>query len=402
MKKSLPYILGFIVLTAIAILLFGALRKKTCSFEERVTLNRKDKIPYGTYVAYENLKYIFPGASVSVNYKDPESWDTLKYKESNQALIIISTQFRPSEVEMKDLVAFAQAGNDVFISTNSISYTAEQILWLETSVNFASLTDTGLVSTKLVTPPFRDSSSFSYPGEMPINYLYKYDTSITQVVGTSNRDRINFIHLHTGKGNVYFHLMPMTFTNYFLLNKKNMAYYNQVMSVINPGVKKVVWDQYYLYKYFDNSQSKEGLFTVLFKYPPLKWGLLTALFVILLYVLLEMRRKQRFIPVVNKPANDSLDFVKTIGRLYYDKKDHRSLCRKMGAYFLEHIRNRYKLSTSKLDDDFIKMVHYKSGYDESKIREIVSFIRFTEDAPAVSDAQLREFYKQLESFYQNT
>ncbi|MBS1656114.1 MAG: DUF4350 domain-containing protein, partial [Bacteroidetes bacterium] len=214
MKKTLPYILGFIVIVAIAILLFGALRKKSCPFDERVTLNRKDKIPYGTYVAYENLKYIFPGASISVNYKDPDSWDTLQYKESNQALIIISTQFKPSEVEMKDLVAFAQAGNDVFISTNNISYTAERMLWLETSVNFMSLTDTGKVSSRLVTPPFRDTSSFSYPGEMPINYLYKYDTSITQIVGLSNRDRITFIHLHTGKGNVYLHLMPMTFTNY--------------------------------------------------------------------------------------------------------------------------------------------------------------------------------------------
>ena len=76
----------------------------------------------------------------------------------------------------------------------------------------------------------------------------------------------------------------------------------------------------------------------------MKWAaLLTAIFALLLYVVLEMRRKQRTIPVMTKPKNDSLEFVKTIGRLYHDKGDHKNLCRKMSAYFLEHVRNRYKL-----------------------------------------------------------
>jgi hypothetical protein len=55
--------------------------------------------------------------------------------------------------------------------------------------------------------------------------------------------------------------------------------------------------------------------------------------ILLLYVLLNMRRKQRYIPIVKKPSNDSLDFVKTIGRLYFDKADHKNLCRKMASFF---------------------------------------------------------------------
>jgi len=123
------------------------------------------------------------------------------------------------------------------------------------------------------------------------------------------------------------------------------------------------------------------------------------LFALLLYVLMEMRRKQRYIPVIKKPANDSLEFVKTIGRLYHDKGDHKNLCKKMSAYFLEHIRSRYKLPTSELDEAFQNNLHFKTGVEQEEINGIVSFIRHLDTLDTVSDKQLAWFHKQLETFY---
>ena len=74
----------------------------------------------------------------------------------------------------------------------------------------------------------------------------------------------------------------------------------------------------------------------------------------------------------------------------------------MGAYFLEHIRTQYKLSTHTVDEDFISAVHHKTAYPLEEIRSIVHFIQFAEIAPAISEGQLSEFHKQLELFYQNT
>lgn len=71
----------------------------------------------------------------------------------------------------------------------------------------------------------------------------------------------------------------------------------------------------------------------------------------------------------------------------------------MGSYFLEHVRNRYKLQTNKLDEEFIKNLQFKTNGDEPEIRGIVSFIKYADDAPAISDDELAEFHKQLESFY---
>ena len=71
----------------------------------------------------------------------------------------------------------------------------------------------------------------------------------------------------------------------------------------------------------------------------------------------------------------------------------------MSAYFLEHIRSRYKLNTSELDDEFVKALQAKTGIEESDINTIIQFIRGLDHTDFVSDKELASFHKQLESFY---
>ena len=108
------------------------------------------------------------------------------------------------------------------------------------------------------------------------------------------------------------------------------------------------------------------------------------------------------IPVYKKPKNDSLDFVKTLGRLYHDRRDHQNLAKKMSVYFLEHVRSSFKLPTHTLDDNFVKALHFKSGYPEEDLGRIFSFINYLNENGAVNELQLSEFHRQLEKFYQTT
>ena len=406
MNKVLPYILGSILLGAVIILFVTGSNKKNRTLDERITLRRQDKIPYGTYVAYRNLKHIFPNASIYTNKYEPGFWDSLSVHDSKQAFIAVCGRFDPDEDEMKRLISFAENGNDVFISAIKISYDAEKIINCGTN-DYKQPSHFGdeLVGTDdtmnvaLSDPPFDKVYKYSYSGKPYGSVFSRIDDKTTTVLGETE-GLTNFIHLRAGKGNFYIHLSPMAFSNYFILHKNNMDYYEKALSVINPGVTKVLWDEYYLNKRSsDNARKKTSWLTVLFRYPALKAALLTAIFALLLYVLLEMRRKQRMIPVMTKPRNDSLDFVKTIGRLYYDKGDHKNLCKKMGAYFLEHVRNKYKLPTNLLDDEFVKNLQYKSGGEESEIRGIVSFIKWLDEAEVINNNQLTNFHKELESFY---
>lgn len=392
----------------VALILTGNNRKEK-QLDERITLRKQDKIPYGTYVAYKGLQHLFPKASIHTNRSEPGYWDSLSNYESGQALVIITGKFNADEGEMKKLISFVEKGNDVFISARTISYSAGDILDCQVNTSDISsyyeeeITIKDSLNLTLSHPPFKKESSYSYPGRKLDASFSEIDENTTEVLGMNDLSLPNFIRLRAGKGNLFIHLAPMAFTNYFLLHKSNIGYYDKALSVINPQATKVVWDEYYLNKRFlDENNAKKGWFNVLSRYPGLKAALLTAILTLLLYVLLEMRRKQRAIPVVTKPANDSMDFVKTIGRLYFDKGDHKNLCRKMSAYFMEHVRNKYKLLTGSLDEEFMKKLQYKSGAEEQEVREIVSFIKYLDDAQAISHKQLTHFHKQLELFYKKT
>lgn len=408
MKKAFPYLVGLLALIAMLLLAFVSNYSREKQLNEHLTFKKKDKIPYGTYAAFQHLPYLFPNASVTINKKSPIDFDSIQSAERGQLLLIISPQFLASEEEMDELIKFAQKGNDVFISTRVLSYQAQDMLHCRTAYSeFAFLNAASDAADTLTVflnnPPFLQTGAYNFPGKRFDSYFYKYDSSITYQLGTNNNGLVNFIRLKTGEGNVYLHLAPIAFTNYFLLHKNNMAYYSQALSVIPASARRVIWDEYYLWKLFENANNNDkNILSVLFHYPPLKWGLLTAVFIIVIYVLIEMRRKQRYIPLLSKPANDSLDFVKTIGRLYHDKGDHKNLARKMGLYFLEHVRSKYQLPTGMLDEIFVKTLHQKTGFDEKELQKIVSFIHFTENAPAVSESQLAGFYQQLELFYKNT
>jgi hypothetical protein len=224
-------------------------------------------------------------------------------------------------------------------------------------------------------------------------------------LGKKENGEINFVRLKAGLGNIYLHRAPMAFSNYFLLHNQNMNYYSKALSLIPKDTKLVAWDEYYLYKRY-SSENRSGenssVLSALMSHRAFSSALWLLIILLVLFILQEMRRKQRIIPVIAKPRNDSLEFVKTVGRLYYEKRDNKNLSHKMAAYFLEHIRNRYKLPTSKLDEEFILLLKRKTGQQENNIRKIVSFIKNIDETEYVSEEELADFHKELEEFYKMT
>lgn len=414
MKKGVPYIILGLVAVGILMLVATGNYKKVRQFDGRITLKKSDKIPYGTYVAYKNLKSIFPEATIYTDRHEPGYWDSLSSYDNKQAIIILTHRFSADEFEMKQLIKFAEKGNDVFISAMELSSTVERMLgcdvrnyYLATFFDNGENTGRDTLTLKLKDFINRQNNRFSYPGRPFNGYFNSVDTVTTTILGTDEKDRPNFIHLQVDKGNFYINMAPVAFTNFFLLHNKNIAYYEKALSYIRPDVQKIVWDEYYLNKRNNNQggEKKKGWFSVLMNLKndegqkPFRAAFWLAILLLLLYVLMEMRRKQRFIPVITKPRNDSMDFVKTIGRLYYDKGDHRNLCQKMTSYFLEYVRNKYKLPTNRLDEEFITHLRYKSGAEEPVVRSIVSFIKYVEDAPSISQPEVNEFHQLLEIFY---
>jgi hypothetical protein len=405
MKKLLQYLIAAVLVLAFGVLIVASTKNRLRRLDERITLRQADKIPYGTSVAKGLLSSLFPQASIYYNKAQPSDWDSVSFSESNQAVVLIADRFNADEEELSRILSFIKEGNYVFIVAKSFSYDAIETFhfsYNESSFDqFLNLSDDSL-RIRLEKPVFATDKLFIYPGKKYESSFYSLDTLRTKVLGRNEDGKPNFIQMKAGKGSLFIHAAPLAFSNYFILHKNNREYYQKALSVIPPEVDKILWNEYYLIKPRTKDEKGPNWLGVLMKYPAFKWGLLTGLVTVLLFVLLGMRRMQRMIPAYERPKNDSLDFVKTIGRLYYDRKDHKNLARKMASYFLDHVRTRYKLPTQALDDEFVQNLQYKSGYPIEDLRQIIGFINNLDGMPAISENQLSRFHKQVELFYQNT
>jgi len=402
MRKSVPYIIIILGLALLAALIYFGRRSKPHVFDERVTLRPDDKIPYGLSATKALLPVFFNNSSFFEDVKPPGYWDHISFSESNQALLMISPQFYADSYELNELLKFVKGGNYVFISAQSFSSEAENFFHLNTVDNIQFYGDTeDSLTVRVMNPPFAETKQFSYPGRSLSNHILSVDEDRTAVLGRNGRGMMNLIRMNAGDGAFFIQTAPLAFSNYFVLHRDNSRYLQSCLSAIPSGVDKVVLNDYYRRKQ-RTEVKKQGILSVLMRYRSFRYGLITAAAVLVLFLLMQMRRRQRMIPVHQKPKNDSLDFVKTMGRLYHDRRDHGNLARKMSIYFLEHVRTRYKVNTQYLDQAFIETLGYKSGYPVEKLGAIVSYISQLNLLSSVSEGELSAFHRLLEEFYQTT
>jgi hypothetical protein len=160
----------------------------------------------------------------------------------------------------------------------------------------------------------------------------------------------------------------VAFTNFHLLKGNHHEYAEKVMSCIPKG--EVFW--------CIQNQTGEVISDSPMRYilsqPALKWAWNIFLIGMLVFIFFNAKRKQRIVPIIKPLANTTVDFTKTIGNLYYQEGDHNNIIDKKIIYFLEKVRNEYLIDTHRLDDDFIKKLHLKSGKKLEDIQNVVSLI----------------------------
>jgi hypothetical protein len=130
----------------------------------------------------------------------------------------------------------------------------------------------------------------------------------------------------------------------------------------------------------------------------LAWAYGITIVSLLCYVLFEAKRRQRIIPVVSPPQNATLEFVDTIGRLYYQHGDHKNLAQKKITYFMESIRTRFYLKTGILDEEFVDRLSEKSNVEREQVKMLISLIRKISESDSVSEDMLIRLSDMIERF----
>jgi hypothetical protein len=387
---------------------------------KRVTLWRSDKIPYGTWYAYENLKSIFPGAAVVINKKSPDRYksysvknvtddeDNVTYDDEKTTYIIVGSQVIPDDDEVAALLGMVARGQHVFISSLRISETLLDSLHLKTAFYTSAYNTDDSLTVSVNNPETSDSMSFSYPGFALDNYFSSVDSSIAAVLGRDQYGRPNFVQFnYEGGGSLFIHLAPVTFSNFFLLHKNNKAYYDNVLSYLPKNSEVVRWDEYFRYhtsgsEHGSNGSEGKGLFGAgswLGKQPGLSKALWLLLLLMAFIYAFESKRKQRIIPVIQPLKNASVDFVKTIGRLYFQRRDNKNLAQKMTVHFQDLVRSKYGIRASLNDPEFEKRLAWKTGYDINALKDLLYYMNMLQDEPEVTEDGLLELNRKLEHFY---
>ena len=363
------------------------------NLNRRVSLWRLDKIPYGTRYAHDNLSFVFPNADIRTRSRYPETLLTENNDDTLRALIILSPAFAPDSEAMNSIIRFASFGNQVFISARNFNDTVMSMLHLKWTRN-SFLEDSAEIS--LLNPMTNRFENFSYPGYSQNSYFESVDTAAAAVLGKDRDGNPDFIRIPFPQGGaIFIHLNPFVFTNFFLLHKKNTKYYDETFSYLPSGTQVVEWSDFFRY-----STSEEHFSALRFMLAnrSLRWALWLTLLLFALLFLMESKRKQRPITEIAPLKNASVDFVKTVGRLYFQQKNNQNLAAKMVVAFLENIRSAYNLSTSVLNDEFVHKLAFRTGKPVSEVKQLINLIHEVRLKSDLPDRELMDLHFQISQF----
>jgi len=383
----------------------------------RVTLDKEDKRPYGTYLAFQSLKYFFPDValeSLSRSFRYNNMDVRMKYNYQGHSLLILEgLDFYVSDEEWKDLKNFIKNGNEVFLFCSTLDSKIEQELYCykqgkdaedQSFYQFTPEHDNKNILS-IYSEPARQ---FGYEGHSLKGYFsFPHDSSDTDLSSNSAsifppypdtlgfaNEQPDFVRYKFGEGHLTLHGAPLVLSNYFLLQDGNENYLTALWQTLPANINRIYWNDY-----FKRNTEASGL-DVLMRYPATKWALIIGVVILLLYILFEGKRKQRIIPVIEPLKNDSVSFVETAGRLYYNKGNHTNLAEKMTQQFQEWVRTHYFLNTNLINETFIRQLTLKSGQPEATVRGLMEMINEVRAGKLkTDDAYLYQLYNTIQQFY---
>lgn len=362
-------------------------------------MSRANKNPYGLYLTYNSLPQLFPGAkreALKSDYRLTNLGYRLRKEQQPSLLVMIGDNLNFYEGEIDSLLSYVAAGHQVLMAAGAfdprllVRLQVQHIYSHGTSDHtteniFIRNKQEQLSSYTAVRKQYSMQSCFKAPaGNQEPPY---YD------LGTNQQQKPDFIVYAIGKGKLFLHAEPLLFTNYFLLQQQNRNYLGAVFSYMTTPFAHVYWSD------FNTRSTDHSDWGVIWKNPATRYALLLALLALLVYLAFEMKRRQRIIPVIKPAENASVAFVETIGRLYYNKKNHTNLAEKMVQHFLDHVRSNYYLNTQIMDQEFVRHLAAKSGKSLAETEYLVGMIKEVQQGIKTDEQFLYSLYTQIQSFY---
>ena len=442
------------ILVGLLALLFIILYfSKGINWDEEYEDNKR--MAYGTSLIKKLIKKQHPKAFQEVDKELNKYFEKLK-KDKKYNYVFIGNDILLNPVEIMALDSFAKAGNTAFISAKNFNHLDSLIVgkeWtnpiseyddLDENSEYDNETDeldtknpilkmlfssnNGATRTKLRkkinynlnhpdinikkdyilynvhktdTTPYLETHFFA------LEYFKRFDDKIIDAGYVFNKEQPNFLIVPWGKGQIIFHCGPEFFSNIALKDSNRVDYAEKVLSHLNSGT--IIFDEIHKTTYYELDENgvstlDKSQLSYILSQRSLRWAWYTALVAVLLFVIFGAKRKQAPIPIILPTKNTSLEYVKTIGQLYFLDKNHILLAKEIKAQFYNFVKNKYQLSLN-IDEEekFIHQLHLKAEIEKTEIEDIILKINnySNENQLPLEEKKLHELYQITDKFYKN-
>ena len=413
-KKFLIFIVGFLVLVFLLELSAPSM------FVWDPTFSHHDRQPFGCAV-FDSLMKKSARAGYEVTRKTLSQLEREGYGKKPHGFLIQSIDFNPSPTDLRVLDRLLKAGNKVFIATSSItpdSLYPDLQLTISGRYGFspmqvkASIENQEIPYDTLVwcrQSPYQEEKYTLYSAmsgdKVDVDKPAKYDTLVKNRQTDEYTDKVDsywvprVVRIQRGKGELFFSCEPLLLTNYGILDEQANGLVFRLMSQFR-GLPIVRTEAY-------TPQSEINEETPLrfwLQNEPLRWAIYLTLGGLLLFCMFYARRRQRVIPVVEEPKNRSIEFVKLIGTLYYQKHINHDLLQKKYAYFTETLRRLMMVDVEDTETrkDDIAQIALRAGMPEAEVRMILDRVdRYLKADEYINDAALRKAIDGMDKIINN-
>lgn len=196
-----------------------------------------------------------------------------------------------------------------------------------------------------------------------------------------------------GKGRFVLVTYPQLFTNYNVLERGGAEL---MMRLISLGGKSGVvrYDYRYIQAIDEDYYKSESPLRVFLKHDSLRWAVYLTVLTLLLLLFFTARRRQRVIPVVNEPENQTLAMVKHIGLMHYRHHDNAGMVRDQYKHFSQQILRKHLINVNDEVDlkENVALLASSSGLDSTTITESINWLKQldADDEIKISDNETKQ------------
>lgn len=409
MKRG-PAILFVIIILLFFVLIYVKNKSEADQFVWNPDYRTHNKEPFGGYVLDKMLEASWEDG-FSHEYKNFYRMRTEEIL-TEEDVLIVANYVELSETETNSLLEYVAEGHHVLIAAtsfglyegtslaDSLHFRMNQPSWF----NFFQIglnTDTLKQDCSLrLSSSTLNEREYKFP-EVLCKHYFDSIPDWAEVLALKNGKHPVAIQYKIGEGKLVLCSHPVLFSNYGMLSDQH-EYVWGLLSYLKGA--PLIRTEYYEVGYSElGGFNLAREFDYIASQPPLRWALYITLISILLFLVFTAKRKQRPIPIVKRPDNQLLHFVRSMSALYLRKSNNNDILKKKYLFFAEQLSKEYHIDVINQTHDLplFERIAQKTGSRLEDVRALFKGTDLLDSDFSISDKDLMDLVILMDKIVKN-